>query len=507
MFSFSKGRQGKYRDEGADDYDHAGWYDMGVRFGPVILPEAEVAQHVGAIGATGSGKTTIQRLYMQDALPHIRPGSDRRALIYDAKQDLLPTLAGLDPDLDIVTSNPFDARGAAWDICRDAKSPAIIAEIAVTLLPEASESQPYFINSARCLAEGVMLSFLCRGIEWTLADLLRAFRSPKLLRRVLRACPYTRHLIPLFCYDKKILGDILSTFASRMMAFVPLAASWEHAVERFSIEEWSAEEYALVLGNYETGKRAINIVNRCIFKRACDVILNQPDSVSRKTHFILDELSEMGHLDGLLSLAKKGRSKGACLFIAFQSVSGLKDKNLYGSELTEEILDQIGSFAIGRVGPDTAKWCSTLIGDEEISQFTESTTATEPTFGNGGSKSKTRNQQIVTRPAILPSELQSIPPCNIENGLTAIYLLRTEPSAVEATMDGCDLFENDLIPPASDVANFEPRDWQCELLEPWTQEQADLFAPKPPQKTSRSLRRPNDSAKQQPNPLDRMNDL
>ncbi len=442
-----------------------------VRFGPVLIPKSEVVQHIAFIGTTGSGKTTSLRLFMQDALPQICPGSDQRALVYDAKQEFLPILLGMDPNLRVVTSHPFDVRGAAWDIAKDAKSPAIIAELAITLIPASHESQPYFTNAARHLLLGVMLSFFVRRLNWSFADLLRSFTSPDLLRRILGACRYTKHLEVRYCSDKKLLDDILSTVATKMMEFEPLAAAWEHATSKFSIEQWVKEEFVLVLGNYETGKHAINTINRCIFKRACDVTLNLPNSSSRRTYFILDELSEMGRLSSLISLLKKGRSKGASVALAFQSVSGLQDKTLYGPQLTEEILDQIGYFAIGRVGPSTAQWCSKLIGDEEISQIT-----VNKTDGPGG-HSTSHNESIVKRAAVLPSEFQNIAPCGLEYGLTAFYKLRTEPCAFLTTMDGYDLFENDLLPPDENVRDFEPRHWQCELLEPWTPEQIDIFAP------------------------------
>ena len=73
---------------------------------------------------TGSGKTVLQRLLMQSTLPRIREGSNHRALIYDAKQDILPILGGMDLRCPVRTFNPFDARGVAWDLAADITSPA-----------------------------------------------------------------------------------------------------------------------------------------------------------------------------------------------------------------------------------------------------------------------------------------------------------------------------------------------------------------------------------------------
>ena len=80
----------------------------------------------------------------------------------------------------------------------------------------------------------------------------------------------------------------------------------------------------LILGNSEVSRTPMQILNRCMFKRACDITLDEKDSRDRRNWFAIDELSDAGRLDGLVSLAKKGRSKGACLAVALQSVAGLQ---------------------------------------------------------------------------------------------------------------------------------------------------------------------------------------
>ena len=163
------------------------------RFGPLLLPPDEQTQHFAAVGSTGSGKTTLLRLLMQDVVPNIASGTDQRALIYDAKQDVMSMLKGISPDTVVLTMNPFDERGVAWDIARDVTDPAVAIEMACTLIPEMSESQPFFADAARHLTYGVMLSFMQRGLPWTLADLLRALASPSLLLSLIHISEPTRH--------------------------------------------------------------------------------------------------------------------------------------------------------------------------------------------------------------------------------------------------------------------------------------------------------------------------
>jgi type IV secretory pathway TraG/TraD family ATPase VirD4 len=449
---------------------------LGYRFGSILIPAEEAVQHFAIIGSTGSGKTTLMRLLLQDVVPDVERGSDTRVLLYDAKQDALPMLAGIAPDVRVETLNPFDDRGVAWDIARDVVEPRVALEIAFTLIPVEQEQQPYFTNGARHLLYYVMLSFIRRQLPWSLADVLRAVSTPSLLTRVLRAHPFTRTLVSRYFGDRRTASNLISTIATKMLPFEAAVACWDAAPKRISLHEWTQQEYVLVLGNSEIGRSAIDALNRCIFKRASDLTLDQSESTSRRSWFFLDELSEAGKLNGLVSLAKKGRSKGACVCLAFQSIAGLRHPQLYGPELTAEILGQVGHRCFGRLEcPETAEWASQLFGDQEIRQVTVSQSQ-----GPSGS-STSHNEQFVTRRALLASEFMSLPPCERLRGLAAYYLSRSH-GAFSATLDGRELFEEDLLPKADDVPEYVPRAIDAQYLTPWNAKQRKLFAPEPPSK-------------------------
>ena len=113
-------------------------------WGGMELDDAESTGHYAAVGSPGSGKSVILRLLMQSVLPNVGSGHDTRALVYDAKQDVLSILhAYCEPSL-IKTLHPFDKRGVAWDLHRDIREPRVAVEIAFTLIPPQHESQPFF---------------------------------------------------------------------------------------------------------------------------------------------------------------------------------------------------------------------------------------------------------------------------------------------------------------------------------------------------------------------------
>ena len=441
-----------------------------VRFGPLLLSDEEVVLHTLAFGATGSGKSTLLRLMMQDVVPEIQPGSDWRMLITNPKRDAMSVLHGMSRSgVRIVTTDPFDKRGLAWDMCRDVRDPRTALQLVWTLVPDRQETQPFFTNATRHLLYGVLLSFIDRGLKWTFADLLRAVRRPTDLKRVLKASRYTSDLIHQYFYDKRLVGNIISTVATCLLPFEPVAAAWDSAHESISFEDWVKEEGVLVLGSSDVSRKAVEVINRCMFRRAVDLTLDLTESTTRRSWFMLDEVSECGRLDGLVSLLKRGRSKGAAVVIAAQSIAGLRDPNLYGPHGAAEIVGQIMHKFIGRLEcPETAKWASEIFGEQEIRQITQSTSegVSRSAQGGGSSSSVTQQEQIVTRAAVMPSEFMSVPPCNDIDGLTAFYLSGAS-GAFQANLPGEQLFHHDLMPPSQTEPDFLPRDVASQYLEPW----------------------------------------
>jgi type IV secretory pathway TraG/TraD family ATPase VirD4 len=439
-----------------------------LRFGAVDLPASVATSHFLFVGTTGSGKTTLLRLLEQSVLDRIGTGVDARAIVRDAKQDAVPQLESIAPHADRVILHPFDSRGVAWDLSADIRSPEVAIEIAFTLVPSIHESQPFFSDAARHLVYGVILSFMLSGLDWSLADLLRVLQSRRLLKATLRKHPETREMLSQYFSDSRVAANILSTIATKFLPFGPMAAAWEHAKRRVSLTEWGRSEMILILGNSEISRNALLALNRCMFKRASDITLSSTESTTRRNWFIVDELSEAGRLDGFVSLAKMGRSKGACLVVAFQSVAALRDPQLYGLHFSEDVLAQFGHRAIGRVEcAASAEWASALVGDQEVMQVTRSKTVSDQ------GTSRTESKQSVTRRAVLPSEIMDFKPCNLRNGLSALFFIPSIGVGPD-TINGPDLFEHQLLAPA-DIPGFIPRPVDQQYLRPWPVERERLF--------------------------------
>lgn len=440
-----------------------------INFGGLSIANSEATSHFLALGTTGSGKSLTLRRLMQSTLPRIAFEPDSRAIVFDPKQDALPLLHAMCPGVRIQTTHPFDDRGVRWDLSRDVREPRVAVEMVFTLFPREQESQPFFSDAVRLLACYTIISWMRSGIDWSLADLFRALSSTRRLKAILKRHPETRDIVPMFFKDRRLLSNIESTIGVKLLMYAPVAGAWEAAKEKFSIEEWIKDHAILVLGMTDTSRIATDAINRCIFKRAADLTLQQSESFTRRNYFFIDELSETGGpLPGLPSLAKRSRSKGGVIVLAAQSVAALRDEKFYGLQMANELLAQIGNRFFGRIEePDSADWISRLIGEQEILQTTISKTYSQ-------NNSITHNQQIVTRRAVLPSELMDLPPCTRDNGLTAYYLIRSA-GCYQSYFPADELFGESLIPPRPDVLEFVPRDVESQFIQPWTDEEAVKF--------------------------------
>jgi hypothetical protein len=438
--------------------------DPGIFFGGVQLPSAWSVLHFLFIGAPGSGKTLCMKLLAQCVLRYVGRGRGVRALWFDAKQDSLSELAGM--GVPFKTLNMFDKRGVAWDMAKDITDETQAEAMAEILMPKNERaSQPYFDDAARSLLKGVLCNFIERKPgRWTFRDVIFTLRSRSRLVQVLRQTPEGRELLELY-FSKDTVLDVLSTVANKTDPYKAIAAAWARAEEKISLADWVEDEYVLVLGNSHVARPAMRAMNQVIFKRASQLLLEQPNNTHKRTWIFLDELRQAGKLDGLESFAVEGRSKGCCLVLGCQDKEGLEA--VYGEKEAGEILGVCAIKAFLRIeSAKTARWASDTVGEEEKFEYTDSvTTPHDP----AADVSETKNEQLVKRDVILPSEFMQLPPTDKRHGLTAFYLAPGV-GVWKATLSPKFLAEN-LAPPDRSVPDTVRRPRDELRLEPWSEEE------------------------------------
>ena len=315
--------------------------------GPVARRFGE--EHHLAIGASGSGKSTI----INHIINSVIPDPNVRAIIYDPKQELVPFLYGIrgfHPDGNSIASSvkilhPFDMRSVSWDMAADIDDPISARQLATILVPDGSEKSEnsFFSNAVRDLLTAIILAFVeCvpNPKSWTFRDVLLAMLHEEYMDFICKqttmrngsSFTFLQRVRDCYLGDKsepKTRANIYATISSKLSIYEPVAAAWDHAKlplgGTFSLREWLREEpgnqggQILVLGNDESARAAIDPINQALFKRAVELTLSRPErspqerqSGANQLWFFLDEIREAGRLDGLGRLLTKGRSKGAC---------------------------------------------------------------------------------------------------------------------------------------------------------------------------------------------------
>ena len=390
----------------------------GIEWGGHPLPAGSETNHFFVVGTTGSGKTLTISSIMKKALLEVGVIPDRRALVYDAKRDVVSFLSGLRLTCPIQILNPFDERSSAWEMGKDVTAPATALQVAMALIPTESGSNRFFSDAARDLVTGIQISFIRSCSDaWTFRDVVLAATNRDRLRLVLERSQEGQDLLEGYFVEERTLNNIVSTLRARLAPLEPVAALWQRSKYRISLREWTEGESILVLGNDESVRGAIDSINRVIFKRLTELVLARSESDERRTWFFLDEVREAGKLDGLSSLLLRGRSKGACVVLGFQDLEGMRQ--VYGNHGANEILGMCSHKAILRLeSPETAEWAARLLGEYEEVELLRGLNTTGPL----GRRNRTQSEHRVRAHAVMPSELLTLPPASPRSGLFGYYL-------------------------------------------------------------------------------------
>jgi type IV secretory pathway TraG/TraD family ATPase VirD4 len=399
--------------------------ETGINWGGTLLPFAAATGHFLAVGTTGSGKTVTIKLLLNSIVKSVGiKGSDHRAVLFDAKRELYAYFVklGIEPGL-IHTLDPFDKRGARWDIAGDIKTPNQAKQLAAALVvpPETKGDNAFFGDAARRILAGVIdaLNYLSEKqeaqgkppIDWRIRDLVLALRYEEIITHLLKKCPDTHYLIQKYFSNERELKAILSTLDTAISDFNGVAALWEHAPYSISLKKWANDPTGsiILLGYDKEQSEALDPLNRVIFRRLSDILVNQTNSDQRRTWVFLDELRLISRgLPGLFELINMGREKGACCVLGVIDIKGLM--TALGENTAEEITGLCDNVAGLRTrSAPTAKWLAEVFGNAEVREETTSVDA---------KGEKSTSEHINERKTFLSGEFQKIEKPTELNGFT-----------------------------------------------------------------------------------------
>jgi len=134
-------------------------------------------------------------------------------------------------------------------------------------------------------------------------------------------------------------------------------------------------------------------------------VLSLPDNLDRRIWLFLDEFGSLGNNVSLLEALSVGRSKGLCSVVGIQDIG--KIEYFYGRVLAKSIINTFStSIFLRATDPDTAKWTSNILGEQEVK---EPTSSTESSIKQGGksNKQESKTESVRHKQAFLPSEISN----------------------------------------------------------------------------------------------------
>ena len=164
-----------------------------VLWGGRWLPHEMQKYHFAITGTTRSGKSLLLSLYLRSVLSQITPGSGRRLILFDPKNELHPYIFEY-AHVPVYYLLPSDMRSCRWDIARDFDSPASIIQFCHAVLPDTpGDSNPFFTVAFRELMIGVMTSLnITQPGRWDLGDVVHILESRDVTAEVLNRTPASR---------------------------------------------------------------------------------------------------------------------------------------------------------------------------------------------------------------------------------------------------------------------------------------------------------------------------
>ena len=363
-------------------------------------------KHLVACGVIGAGKTVAIRLYLQSIAPRfLLNAPDAQQLItFDGKTEILPILASLGHhpnNKNVWLINPYDERGAVWNVAEAAESPLLARHLAALLVTEEKNSNsPFWWTAARELVYSVVLALNeVSPKTWSLRDLLCGLESATNIQALTKREPRAKAI------SERILGDglhspgVVSTLATKLGQFEQIAALWHTSPRRrhkFSVTEFLKKPGVLVLGNDPALRESLWPINAMIIKALTHEILRKTGEVRKPKHwFVLDEFHAMEKVDAIKDLLNRGRSKGASVLLGIQGVEGLFA--IYEKHGGNDILEQCAVKTFFRLGgPETGEWAEKLFGKYREMEGVVSENFGKQSGGTGSTQYTVHERSLLT---------------------------------------------------------------------------------------------------------------
>lgn len=385
--------------------------EVSLQFGRIVVPRSAEVKHTLIVGRPGSGKTlSISR--------NLEILKDRKVklIIYDFKGDYVSKF--YDPGMDIIF-NPLDARGLDWNIFSEISIKTDIPAIAHSLIPPASQQDPFWNDAARAVFGGI-LHYLCQSNQRSNTAIWEMVSSKtEAITHILADIPEGREG---YTYIQDGSSKQAMSVAAVLMQYTSCFQYMGPGDSSFAISSWLHDDRPgwIFVSNYADIQDTLRPVLSLFVDILSRKLLSMTDDYNRRIFFFLDEFGTLQRLSSIKNLLTLSRSKGGAVTIGIQDIGQL-DK-IYSPQLRQAIVNACGSSVMFAVSdPDTAEFLSRKIGEVEYSYIDENYSMGPEDMRDG----LTLSRKEKTKRLFLPADLINLKDLECLVKLPNYHLSRT----------------------------------------------------------------------------------
>lgn len=314
-----------------------------------------------AIGAAGSGKS----MFFKPLVSQVIKRGDC-ALIFDEKGEYTQEFYSSESAVLIA---PWDHRSDVWNICLDVRNQQEAQLLASCLIVESSDKDPMWINGARLLFTGMIVSLLASRKVWGWKQLYGLLCMPQdqVIDLLNEHFPIASSLIQK---ESKTTQGFYVSLISGLSWIQSLATAWPVPRKSgFSLRRWvrkrSAHKVLIIQNHPEFESLGAPLCNAMI-SLMNRFYLAQEDGYENPVWLLIDEFANLPKNLEVLKWMELGRSRGARTILCTQSISQVR--KIYGDKATDAILNLLSMAVCLRLGGggSDAKEASQLLSHRTV---------------------------------------------------------------------------------------------------------------------------------------------
>ncbi len=370
-------------------------------WGALPIPRSAEATGFLLVGAPGSGKSVAIH---EGMMPMI---SSRGDSCFISDRSGLFVSRYFDANRGDRILNPLDARAVAWSPLAEIQQPWDTKTMAKSLVPDRAGEGGEWSRYAQNLVAAILLYCWSQGkTNGELYRLALVADQDELVDIVAgtAAAPY------LSPGNERMLGSIRGVAGEALASLEylrPTAGRDGFSIRRYVLNDKPGGRGRLFFPYMPDQRLALqSLVSACadVFSTAVMMLPESRDTTAQRCFLVMDELSSLAKVASLEDFLTNARKHGGAAILGVQNIAQMYER--YGRDGTQTMVSSLASWLILRTGSDegTAEYMSKSIGDQQISRKVLS----ESLSSQPGSAS--HQEQIVIERAVLPSEIQALPP-------------------------------------------------------------------------------------------------